>query len=949
MAEQAYAYVTLIPVAKGFQREIANQLGGAEKIGEKVGKDFSGGFKQEADKLANGIIASFAAVAAGAGLLIKSSIGEASELTESLNAVAVAYGESSEAIIKLGEDAAGRLGVTQSAFNASAVRFSAFAERIVGASGNVAGFIDTITTRASDFASVFNIDVAEALRVFQSGLAGEAEPLKRFGINLLDSEVQAFALANGIGEVGRQLTETEKVQARYGLLLQSTAKTQGDFANTSDGLANSQRILQAEFKDLQAELGTALLPVMATLINQVKDSLLPLFEEFGDWLRSPEGVEAIRELGEAFKDGLQNIIDVTEALLDNYDIIVDVVKFVGLATAAYKLYSIQLGIATTLQLGFNTAVKANPYILAATALVALTAAAIAFKGEVDDGIYSVEESTEKIGVLETEMDNLAVAYQNGAIELEAYESQAAGLRQEIDKLTVSTQESIGELNRFQQLRTKSTLARANEAWANSWVLRGQAYLDSLETDVVTTTTSAVVDTDMTEAAKQLIEDTRKDFKDRRNEFRQEIKEIQRNNALDQLDIARDYEESVANATSRFNDTSLEITERYNERIATANRRRDEGLAAALQDHNGRIAEIQDQFAKKQADIIQQSMNRLRDSYRNAVQINVASIFDSDQIAGSIDGTIETMRNKLLDSRQLLANAASLSAAGFSQTFIEQVVSAGTDVGNEMAEAILNSSPEQQAEMQMLFSEIEDEASHGMDSLSETIYEKNGLATDALKDLYAQTEQELIDSIERQNFAYQEAMAAVQEEFNESLVAAEIMRTNAMQKAQDALDQAILEAKTRRDNALREAEEQLQEALLKANEDFNKDLERIQEAFNKKIADMKGKIRGLNSDIANLVAGVGAAQSAAASRISGLQGRLTELQLVPFADGGLVTGPTAALIGEAGPEVVIPLDRFESMMGGSQPAVNYFAAPNQSLDAEQELFQAMKRAKVVVGW
>jgi cell division septum initiation protein DivIVA len=37
--------------------------------------------------------------------------------------------------------------------------------------------------------------------------------------------------------------------------------------------------------------------------------------------------------------------------------------------------------------------------------------------------------------------------------------------------------------------------------------------------------------------------------------------------------------------------------------------------------------------------------------------------------------------------------------------------------------------------------------------------------------------------------------------------------------------------------------------------------------------------------------------------------------LPLAEGGLVTSPTTALIGEAGPEVVIPLDRVQSMMGG----------------------------------
>jgi hypothetical protein len=173
------------------------------------------------------------------------------------------------------------------------VRFSAFADRVVGEGGNVEGFVDDITTRAADFASVFNIDVAEALQVFQSGLSGEAEPLKRFGINLLQSEVQAFALRSGLIEVGETMTEQQKVQARYGLLMETTAKTAGDFANTSDGLANSQRILQANFQDMQATVGGALLPAFAAL----SAGLLPVVEQLGPVLG-----DAVESLTPALED-----------------------------------------------------------------------------------------------------------------------------------------------------------------------------------------------------------------------------------------------------------------------------------------------------------------------------------------------------------------------------------------------------------------------------------------------------------------------------------------------------------------------------------------------------------------------------------------------------------------------------------------------------------------------
>lgn len=44
-------------------------------------------------------------------------------------------------------------------------------------------------------------------------------------------------------------------------------------------------------------------------------------------------------------------------------------------------------------------------------------------------------------------------------------------------------------------------------------------------------------------------------------------------------------------------------------------------------------------------------------------------------------------------------------------------------------------------------------------------------------------------------------------------------------------------------------------------------------------------------------------------------------ILPFADGGLVTGPTVGLIGEAGPEVVIPLDKLGKFSGGSTQTIN----------------------------
>jgi TP901 family phage tail tape measure protein len=78
------------------------------------------------------------------------------------------------------------------------------------------------------------------------------------------------------------------------------------------------------------------------------------------------------------------------------------------------------------------------------------------------------------------------------------------------------------------------------------------------------------------------------------------------------------------------------------------------------------------------------------------------------------------------------------------------------------------------------------------------------------------------------------------------------------------------------------------------------------------------------------------------------GRIPQL-----AKGGFVDRPTTAIIGEAGPEVVTPLKDFERMMGldgsGGSRVINYYAAENKSIDSEQALLQAIKRAKVITGW
>jgi hypothetical protein len=307
--EVGTAYVRILPSTVGFQAALGGQMtAGAATSGKAAGAALGGGVLAGAARFAAPLAAIFGAtqIVSFAG----DSIAEASDLNESLNAVKVTFGDNADAVKALGQQSADTLGLSNREFNDLAVRFSAFSKIIAGDGGNVAGTLDDLTTRAADFASVMNLDVAEAAALFQSGLAGETEPLRRFGIDLSAAAVQAFAYANGIAEQGQPLTEAQKVQARYLSLLSQTSQTQGDFANTSGELANQQRILASRFANLRATIGEFALPAVTGVVgfaNDVVGGLLGLGDTGKALGPFADVVERLRPAFTGLRDSLSGL------------------------------------------------------------------------------------------------------------------------------------------------------------------------------------------------------------------------------------------------------------------------------------------------------------------------------------------------------------------------------------------------------------------------------------------------------------------------------------------------------------------------------------------------------------------------------------------------------------------------------------------------------------------
>jgi len=129
-----------------------------------------------------------------------------------------------------------------------------------------------IVSLAFDMASFFNLPIEVAFQKLQSGITGEIEPLRRLGILVDDVTITQAAYAAGLVKTGEQLTQTQKVQARYIAILNQTANAQGDLARTLDSPLNKLRILQARFEEISIKIGTSMLPSFSSLLGVFGDT-----------------------------------------------------------------------------------------------------------------------------------------------------------------------------------------------------------------------------------------------------------------------------------------------------------------------------------------------------------------------------------------------------------------------------------------------------------------------------------------------------------------------------------------------------------------------------------------------------------------------------------------------------------------------------------------------------
>jgi len=207
------------------------------------------------------------------GVVSGSMIKTASDAQEMESAFRYTFGGMADSVAKWAEMTGDAMGRSTQEIEQGALSFQMLFKQAAPTEQMAADLSKKFATLTQDLSSFYNVSGEDALRKLRSGLQGEAEPMRDFGVFINEAAVAQKALEMGLVKTSGALTDQQKVLARAQIILEATADAQGDVLRTSGSFANQLRRLQAGWDELSVSLGSRLLPIANQLVEWAQMAL----------------------------------------------------------------------------------------------------------------------------------------------------------------------------------------------------------------------------------------------------------------------------------------------------------------------------------------------------------------------------------------------------------------------------------------------------------------------------------------------------------------------------------------------------------------------------------------------------------------------------------------------------------------------------------------------------
>lgn len=237
------------------------------QVGESVGTTM----KNVGQKMTIGL--TLPILAAGAA-----SIKAASDFEETKNKAVVVFGEMANSVVTNANKASTALGVSKTQYLDYASSIGA--ALTAGGMGikKSTELAEGAVKHFADLASFHNARVEDVAVAWQSAIRGQYEPIQRYFPFITNEYLKTYGVANNLLDENTQtLTANQRAIILNAIALDSKLNPAlDDFAETSNGLANSSRIMKAQLSDAAVMLGQNLLP-MALMVVTAFNKLLTAF------------------------------------------------------------------------------------------------------------------------------------------------------------------------------------------------------------------------------------------------------------------------------------------------------------------------------------------------------------------------------------------------------------------------------------------------------------------------------------------------------------------------------------------------------------------------------------------------------------------------------------------------------------------------------------------------
>ena len=299
-----------------------------------------------------------------------------------------------------------------------------------------------------------------------------------------------------------------------------------------------------------------------------------------------------------------------------------------------------------------------------------------------------------------------------------------------------------------------------------------------------------------------------------------------------------YDNAVENITTTFQDKTTAAQDAYNSATEAAQQSHTDNLLSIQQKYADNATALTQKANDQRGAILNQSIALMTSAFETSTKIDLGNLFTTG--GSSAAGLKDQLKSQLDDVLQLQKDVGLLSAQGYNQSFIDEVISQGPKAGDALAKSVLDSTPETQSAIKTLYDQINSVSQSGVTDLATKMNDGVHFANQKLAEQFADVGAQLDFDLKKNSADLQQALGDENDKFNAAMV-----------NAKTTLDKAIQSATEARDLALKKAQDTLDASLLSAQDAFNKSVKAISESTMKELDALTAKILAVQAQLAAL--------------------------------------------------------------------------------------------------